>query len=768
MMSDGRRAGVNVMALVRAAVAAGCVLVLGSALAHAAAPKAEDAPEGGDITWRLSGPGGGGWIQAIAYDPHEPDLLYVGCDVGGFYFSSDGGRSYELRNNGLRNYFVECIAIHPRDSRIILLGTEGGIFRTTDRGRTWQWVRSGFPEVQRYSFSAPIGAVCFDPQDPRVAYAGTGRPRWGNDGQGAVYRSDDGGLSWRNISDGQLPSDAIVSDIELKPGEARVILIATQRGVFRSDDAGSTWRSCSDGLPHLYVEELAFAPSSPDIVYASLRTTARDQAPWNGGVFRSDDAGRTWRPANGDGMPMRVGRSGQPAPMTSNIKEIVVDPRDADVVYAGSTAWVTDGVYKTSDAGRTWERVGTRVTQNMDYGWITQWGTAVTCMAVSPADPDRVVFGTSGHLFATEDAGASWQQRYCRELPDGRFTGSGLEVTCLNKVLPDPVRPGRLYFCYMDIGLLISDDDGRTFRRSSEGMVHDGNCFTVAVDPQAPSTLWAGTGQWGSNVGDVCRSDDGGESWQVVGDPDTGLPNGQVRDLIIDLGSPVAERRLVVTSNGHGVYESRDGGASWRAINGDLSVDAVRSPRGLLLDPVDPDHMILALGGTPDNGAGIYETRDGGATWRRLNDEPTFASITSLAAAPGDFSTLYVGARAHFDHATQRGYLGGLFKSTDGGRSWRQMLDYHFVSAVAVSPADPQVIYVGTNDHPYHDEYAASGILKSTDGGLTWQRENTGLSILNFKSLSVSPHDASVIYAGTTGNSVFIGKNRDSHLFSPL
>ena len=75
------------------------------------AAKAEQAPKGRDIVWRSVGPGGGGWIQSIAFDPRDPDVLYVGCDVGGFYFSPDGGRHYELQNRGLRDYFVEAIEI---------------------------------------------------------------------------------------------------------------------------------------------------------------------------------------------------------------------------------------------------------------------------------------------------------------------------------------------------------------------------------------------------------------------------------------------------------------------------------------------------------------------------------------------------------------------------------------------------------------------------------------------------------------------------------
>ena len=724
--------------------------------APCAVQRAEDAPAGGTVAWRLSGPGGGGWIESLAWHPSDPDVLYVGCDVGGFYVSADAGRTYEIRNTGLRNYFVECIAVHPLDGRVILLGTEGGIFRTEDAGLTWQWVRAGFPEVQEYSFSAPIGALCFDPQDPDVAYAGIGRPRWGREGRGAVYRSDDAGLSWRLVSAGQLPGDAIVSDLEVQPG-GHAILAATNRGVFRSEDGGRKWEPSSGGLPHLYAEELAFSLSRPEVVYVSLHTTARDEQPWNGGVYRSDDAGRTWRSVNGEGMPRLVGKSGQPYPMSSGIQEICVDPRDPDVVYAGSTAWVTDGVLKTTDGGRIWARVATRELDTVEYGWITQWGLTANCMAVSPAAPDRVAAGTSGHAFVTEDAGRTWQQRYTRLIPDGRFAGAGLEVTCLNRVVPDPVRPGRVYYCYMDIGLLISDDYGRTFRRTQAGMEHEGNCFTVLVDPDAPSTIWAATGEWGSNVGLVCMSEDDGRTWRPVGTPESGLPNGQVRHLLLDPRSAVGTRRLLCTSNGNGLYESPDGGRSWRRLTEEAGLSSGSDVRSLLMDPSRPDHMVAAADGLSEKGGGVYESLDGGRTWQRTHAEPLFADIQALTAGSGDLGTLFLAARYHYDHATGRSFAGGVFRSADGGRAWERVLDFRFCSDVAVSPADPRVVYVGTTDHPYHDDCAAEGVLKSTDGGLTWRKESQGLSLLNVSCVAVDPLDPSIIYAGTGGNSVFVG-----------
>jgi photosystem II stability/assembly factor-like uncharacterized protein len=737
------------------------VLMIVAALGAEGAGRASEAAEGNDIAWRVSGPGGGGWIQSIAWDPHEAHTLYVGCDVGGFYRSDDGGQNYQIHNVGLHDYFIESIAVHPVDRRILLLGTESGIHRSTDGGRSWQWIREGFPPTQQHSFSSPIGSLCFDPLRPNVVYAGVGRPRMEKDGAGAIYRSTDTGLTWRRIAEGQLPARALVSQVAIQPGQSKVLLAATDQGIFRSEDGGVTWRDSSEGLVQRHAKRLAFAASSPTVVYATLSTRARDSEPFDGGVYRSDDAGRHWRAVNGPGLSRRVGKRSDPAPKTSLFVEVAVDPRDANVVYVGNSSWVAAGLYKTTDGGEHWALVTVRQGEqvNMDYGWITPWGPSVKCISLLPGNPDCLAFGTSGHVFVSTDAGRTWQPRYSRPLSDGRFSGTGLEVTCMNNILCDPVRADRRYYCYFDIGLLISDDGGQSFRRSFQGMANPGNCFTVVADPESRGTLWAGTGWWARNAGDVCMSEDDGQTWQVVGRPETGLPDGQTRHMVLDRKSPVGRRRLIVTCKGHGVYESEDGGRRWSSINGDLPAEAIGSPAGLMMDEKDPRCLTVALSGASQKGGGIYTTADGGKTWRRRHGEVPFADIECVVQDARDHDVLYVGAREYYDHKARRLHPGGLYKSTDGGRTWSCVLEDRFVKAVAVSGADSQVIYAGTNDHPFHDDSVPAGLLKSNDGGATWQKENRGLTLRKIMSITVDPQDRSRIYVGTSGNSVQIGKD---------
>lgn len=701
--------------------------------------------------WHNLGPGGGGWIQSLCASPQRNGELLVGCDVGGFYRSTDGGASYSITNTGLQDDFVECIVPDPLHPDVIYLGCQSGMYKSTNRGGTWQWLREGFPPKNLWDWSAPIGALVIDPQNPAVLYAGIGRPRSRQFGKGAVYKTVDSGGHWKQINTpGSLRADALVTDLVIDPRNSRRLFLACQYGVYRSEDAGVSWVLTTAGLPHPHVRRIALCRSQPDILYLTLRAEPGKQ-PWQGGVYKSTDGGKFWTPRT-QGLKQQVGQPGQASQMTANYDRLVVHPDNPDVAYIGSTAWVNEAIYKTTDGGSTWTNVLRRGSSgNTEDGWITFWGPDVQCLSMSPFDPETLYFGTSGKVHKTSDGGGHWQQIYTRVLADGRFQGTGLETTCVVDVIVHPSDPQRLYFCYLDIGLLISKDGGQSFRRGVQGVAPSGmqgNCFALVFDPADAEHCWGSFGS--ASAGVVAESHDSGDTWNTVGTEAAGLPGVPHRVLRADTAG-----RLATLADDLGVYVSEDGGRSWQPRNSGLPHGDVR---GLVLDPRQPGGWWCALGDDGKNPGAVFRSDDAGLSWRKISRDLLVADVQRLVLAPNDSQCLYLAARDRY--VGGRTYPGGVYRSDNGGSSWRRILVDDFVMGLAVDPHDANVLYAGLTDHPYHDESTGGGIRVTYDGGKTWNTPGQPTS-LHVSSITVDPHDPNQLYLGNGGNGVFVGRVLD-------
>ena len=704
--------------------------------------------------WRNLGPGGGGWIQSIAASPHDPEELFVGCDVGGFYRSTDGGRNYQISNTGLEDYFVECIVPHPRDPVIIYLGCSGGVYKSTDRGRSWQWLREGFPPPQRGRWSAPVGALAIDPDQPETLYAGIGRPRMNDYGAGAVYRTIDGGRHWSRVNAaGSLPDDAVVTDLVIDPGRREHLYLACQHGVFQSYDRGTTWKATVAGLPHRHLRRLALCPRAPRVLYLTLHS-APGQKPWQGGVYKSTDAGQHWTPCL-EGLKWHVGKPGAAAQLTTNYDRLVVAPDNPEVVYVGATSWTNAGVYKTTNGGRSWIATNTR--ENTDRGWIDFNGLSVKCLAISALDPQRLYFGTSMHVFRTSDGADHWEQAYTRVLPDGRCQTTGLETTCLGNIIIDPNNARRLLFGYADIGLLVSSDGGETFRRSVAGIkprTVANSLFDAVFDPDDPQHIWGSFGAWATNAGVVAQSYDGGHTWRDPAGADSGLPEVRHRVLLLDPASPAEARRLMTTADEHGIYASEDGGRTWQARNEGLPAGNVRD---LVAHPKEPGHYWCAVADEKRAEASLFVTADSGRVWKRVGAALPTVDVRHLAVAPTDPDRLYLAARQRY--LSRRNWPGGIFRSKDGGATWRHVLDDRFAQAVTVDPRNADVVYAGLTDHPYHDRSTGGGVMGSRDGGKTWSSLNgPGLTCTQVVRIVLDPQQPNRVYLCTSGNGAFVAE----------
>jgi len=712
---------------------------------------------GDAVEWKNVGPGGGGWIQSMLTSRHGDDTFYVGCDVGGFYRSDDGGKSYAIHNAGFEDYFIESLAEHPADPKVLYAGCKGGVYKSVDGGLTWRWLREGFPPVQEYAYSAMVSKVVLDPQNPETVYAAIGQPREGHGGQGAVYKSENGGASWRQIvQKGQLAADLIISDLAVDPQDARRMLIATPKGVFASVDGGATWALSSDGLPpHLRTLRLAQSPSDPQIVYVSLRGKA-GETPWQAGVYRSEDGGRTWQPRV-NGLRQAAGQAGTSDMLCSWVSELAIHPQNPDVVYAGGATWWDATVYKTTDGGLSWHcafEFGEK--GNARQAWIDMWGPSVTCLTLSPRRPDTVYFGTSGYIYKSVNGGTTWQQRYTQERFDGLIGGSGLEVTCLHMVTPHPRVKGRVFFGFYDVGLLVSDDSGATFRRCMKGVPrdYDNSCFTVAFAEDDSMRVWAGFGEWGANRGLVAESRDGGVTWKPLNKEGSGMPDARPRCLTSQLplkDNAARRHRLLCVAEGQGVFESCDDGATWAACNAGLPAARV-SCLACAADCADVFYAGVSSKGS-EPGA-VYRSDDRCSTWRRVSAPGMrLAEVRQLVAQKGRVYATTRGATVGKNY-----FAGGVFRSDDGGAEWRQIYTNRFCEALAIDPRNSDRVYASLYDHPYHDRSTGGGVIASEDGGATWRSlTNDSLTCKGVTWIAPDPFEPERLWLGSAGNAAFTG-----------
>jgi photosystem II stability/assembly factor-like uncharacterized protein len=321
---------------------------------------------------------------------------------GGIYRREVGDGYWEQLSNGLpEDTQVQAITVHPTDSDVVYLGTHKGPFRSLDRGEHWE--RLNFP-----GDGTQVWSIHVHPHNPRILYAGTAPV--------GVYRSDDGGDSWRPLATPKLAErvkmafPCRVMRIAADPSNPNDLYATLEvGGVMRSLNGGESWEDCSDDLielakrPHLKSmiqsdteiegmmdgHALCASPASPGTVYLAVRM----------GLFRSTDRGTSWQ-------DMEVGRF---SPLTYS-RDVRVSPHDPRMLYAcfSPAARSQDGsLYRSQDLGETWQR--------FDHDIKAE--TTMMAVAPHPADPQQVYCASrSGQVFGTQDGGGTWQEY---RLPDG-------------------------------------------------------------------------------------------------------------------------------------------------------------------------------------------------------------------------------------------------------------------------------------------------------------------------------------------------------------
>jgi photosystem II stability/assembly factor-like uncharacterized protein len=681
---------------------------------------------------------------------------------------------------------VCSIAVDPTDHSRYLVGVaSGGIWKTTNAGTTWAPV---FDNEGSYS----IGTIVLDPKNPFTVWAGTGE----NNSQRSVaygdgvYRSDDGGKSWKNVG---LKASERIGRIAIDPRNSDSVYIAAQgplwgpggdRGLFKTTDGGKTWKNILSISENTGVTDVVIDSNSPDTVYAA--SYQRRRHVWtliNGGpesaIYKSTDAGATWNKLR-VGLPtVEMGRIG-----------LAISPVDTNVVYATiEAADGKGGIFRSSDRGGSWERRNPFDAGAMYYGQITADPKEVDRIYVMNVflmvsddggrtlrrlgekskhvdnhviwiDPDNTrhyLVGCDGGVYESYDRGSNWQ--FKSNMPIGQF----YDVT-VDNAAPFYNVYGGLQDNY-SVG-------GPSRTRSASGIVNSdwfvtqgGDGFRSQVDPEDPNTIYAEL-QYGSIVRFDKRTGERMGIQPGEGKGEQGLRFNWDSPFII---SPHSHTRLYFAADK--LFRSDDRGDTWKLISPELSrgLDRNKLPvMGKIWGPdavakhtsTDPFGNSSALAESPKKEGLIYVgtddgliqvTEDGGKTWRKIESFPGVPDMTyvsRIAASLHDADTVY----AAFENHKRGDFAPYLLKSTDRGKSWTSIKSNlpanGPVLAIAEDYVNPNLLFIGTE----------FGLFFTIDGGQKWVQLKGGLPTISVRDLAIQKRENDLV-VGTFGRSIYILDN---------
>lgn len=684
----------------------GCIVLL-SLLAGNPVSAAIDPVDYSDLHWRLVGPFRGGWATAVAGHPDE---------VTTFYFGS----------------------------------ADGGVWKTDDAGSTWR------PLFEQQG-SASIGALALAPSNPNVIWVGTGQiqQRWDIAEGDGVYRSIDGGETWRHVG---LEDTRHIGDLWVDPANPETAVVAAlghvfgpnqQRGLFRTENGGKSWQQV------LYIDDttgaadIASTEDMPEILYASLWQVQRH--PWldyfqptvggNSGIYRSMDGGRSW---------LAVGGAGLPDGPLGRIELAVAPGRKAQRVWASVEAVDGGGVYLSEDGGNHWELVNDDSSLVGSYmGWLTAdpqnadtvWaggqplrrstdagrtfiivksapgGDDYHALWIDPRNPGRMITGADQGAVVTFNGGRSWSSWFNQ--PTGQFY----------RVAVDNGFPYRIYSGQQDSGtvsIASRSDYGRISFRDWNPVGADERDGDVP-DPTDPNIVYgAGLGgritRWDARTAQAQNV----SPWPISSYAANPREVKYRYDWITPLAISAVPPHAIYTA-AQVVFRSTDGGQTWDTISPDLSgaepdaegctdntpVDLATACAYGSVFAIAPSPLKEGLLWVGTNNGRVYLTTNGGGNWSDVTPPglEDWSKINLIDASSLDPGTAYIAVDRHrLDDYSPRAYV-----THDAGKTWRAigqgMPEGIYVKVVREDPLQAGLLYAGTN----------RGVLVSFDDGENWQ-----------------------------------------------
>jgi photosystem II stability/assembly factor-like uncharacterized protein len=683
-----------------------------------------------------------GRVSDIAVDPVKRSTWYVVAASGGVWKTTNSGTTWTPIFDGYGSYSIGCVTVDPGNHLAVWVGTGennsqrsvgygDGLYKSIDGG-------ASFTKVGLEN-SEHIGKVLIDPRNSNVVYVAAQGPLWKPGGDRGLYKTTDGGKTWKSVL--TISDNTGVTDVLFDPRNPDVLYAAAyqrrrhvwtlidggpESGLYRSTDAGQTWRKINKGLPDGDKGRigLAISPVNLDVLYATVEATKGQS-----GFFRSDNGGESW-----------MKRSGYIATSPQYYQEIYADPRVFDRIYAMDTL-----LQVSEDGGKTFRPLGERWKHVDNHAlWI------------DPLDSDHLVIGCDGGLYETWDRGQTY--RYTENLP----------ITQFYKIAVDNDAP--FYNVYGGTqdnatqGGPSRTNNVHGIRNSDWFVTVFGDGFDPVIDPTNPNIIYS---QW--QYGGLVRYDRrSGERTDIKPQEDkNGPPLRWNWDSALIL-SPHSPTRLYYGSQI--LFRSDDRGDTWKAISPDLTRNIDRNKLKVMgrvwsVDAVAKNDStsfygtIVALAESPlvegliyvgtDDGL-IQVTEDGGNHWRKVENfpftnKPSDIYVSDVETSRHDPNTVY----ACFDHHQNGDFKPYILRSTDRGKSWTNiggsLPERGTAYTIAVDHEVADLLFVGTE----------FGVFATRDGGQHWHPLKSGMPPIAVRDLEIQRRENDLV-VGTFGRGIYI------------
>jgi photosystem II stability/assembly factor-like uncharacterized protein len=688
------------------------------------------------VEWRSIGPYRGGRADAVAGVSGKPNLFYFGATGGGVWRTTDAGNSWENISDGYFGSSIGAIAVSEWDNNVIYVGqgevtVRGnvsyghGLYKTTDAGKTWTDI--GLKN------SKHVSRIRIHPKNPDLVYAAVLGDLFKTSDERGVYRSEDGGKNWKKVLFANADAGAI--DLCMDPNNPRILYASTWRirrtpyslesggegsALWKSTDGGDSWINISknDGLPKgLWgISGVAVSPVNSNRIYAIIEND-------NGGVYRSDDAGKTWSKMNDDrNLRQRAWY----------YSRIYADTQDEDMVYVMNVSY-----HKSKDGGKTFTSYDAPHGDHHDL-WI------------APEDNQRMIIADDGGAQVSFDAGENWTT-YLNQPTAQHY-----------RVITDNHFPYRIYGAQQDNSTqrIAHRTSGYSIGERDWEPTAGGESGHIAVDPTDNDVVYGGSYDgFLTRVNHRTGEERGINAW-----PDNPMGHGaegakyRFQWNFPIFFSPHNPKKLYAASQ-H-LHVSYNEGESWELVSPDLTRN---DPTKLASSggPITKDNTsveyyctIFAVAESPyekdliiagsDDGL-LHITNDAGKNWKKITPPgmPEWTMFNSIEFDPFVKGGAYVAATGY----KQGDYRPYLYKTKDYGKTWTKIVDgidpAHFTRVVRADPKRAGLLYAGTE----------FGMYVSFDDGSSWKPFQLNLPIVPITDLTIKNDN---LIAATQGRSFWL------------